>query len=198
MIEKVVLLTGGGAGVGLALAERLGRRGFRVLVAEQLAGDPVASVRAQGRLDLLVHAAEERGEAVADDLDVALASHMLERNVLAPIALTRALWPDLVAARGGVITVSSALGTYAQPGAAAYAASKHALTAWSRTLRISGLRDGVGVLTVNPGATTPPGRCADTALRALERRRAELWCEPADRLRAAAQSIAPGLFARHA
>jgi hypothetical protein len=41
------------------------------------------------------------------------------------------------------------------------------------------------------------GRCADDALRGLDRGRAEVWSHPAFRLIAVAQSLAPGFFARH-
>jgi uncharacterized protein len=118
---------------------------------------------------------------------------------------------------GRVLNVSSGLGTYVHPGSAGYAASKHAVTAWSRVLRVQGLREGVGVLTLNPGPVVTDqfrhegraarrfaryllidaGRCADDALRALDRGRAEIWSHPAFRLLAAAQALAPGLFARH-
>ena len=40
-------------------------------------------------------------------------------------------------------------------------------------------------------------RCADDALRALDRGRGEIWSHPAYRLIASAQSIAPGFFARY-
>ncbi len=144
-------------------------------------------------------------------------ARVLEVNFLAQIGLTRALWGRLVETRGGVINVSSGLGTFVRSDSAAYAASKHALTAWSRVLRIQGLRQGVQVLTLNPGPVTTaqfthevmaatrlgryllidPARCADDALRGFDRGRAEVWSHPAYRFVAAAQSLAPGLFARH-
>jgi short-subunit dehydrogenase len=240
--RPVALVTGGSSGIGLALAQRLAARGMTVLLAARgaerleqaaagIAGSQalvadiaeaadrerlVEAVRRQGRLDLLVNNAGIGGGTTAVDIDVARASRVLEVNFLAYVGLTRALWPDLVAARGRVLNVSSGLGTYAHPGSAAYAASKHAVTAWSRVLRIQGLREGVGVLTLNPGPVVTDqfrhealaarrvarhlligaDRCADDALRALDRGRAEIWSHPAFRLIAAAQSIAPGLFAR--
>jgi short-subunit dehydrogenase len=240
--RPVALVTGGSSGIGLALAERLAERGMTVLLAargeERLqeaaarvpGSDPlpadvsepadrellIAAVRRHGRLDLLVNNAGVGGGTTAVDIDVARASRVLEVNFLAHVALTRALWVSLLASGGAIVNVSSALGTYANPGSAAYSSSKHALTAWSRALRIQGLRQGVRVLTLNPGPVSTAqfphaemarrrlarhllidaGRCADDALRGLDRNRAEVWSHPAYRLLASAQAIAPGLFAR--
>lgn len=241
--RPVALVTGGSSGIGLALAERLVARGMLVLLAargeERLAravaalpgseaivadvSEPadrarlVDAVRRHGRLDLLVNNAGIGGGTTAVDIDVARASHVLEVNFLAYVGLTRSLWPDLVAAQGRVLNVSSGLGTYVHPGSAGYAASKHAVTGWSRVLRVQGLREGVRVLTLNPGPVVTDqfrheqlatrrfarrllidaDRCADDALRGLDHGRAEVWSHPAFRLIAAAQSLAPGLFARH-
>jgi short-subunit dehydrogenase len=241
-VRPVALVTGGSSGIGLALAERLAGRDMTVLLAARgaerleraaaalpggvaIVADVsdetgrdrlVQAVRRHGRLDLLVNNAGIGGGTTAVDIDVERAARVLEVNFLAYVALTRALWGELVATRGRVLNVSSALGTYVHPGSAGYAASKHAVTAWSRVLRIQGLREGVGVLTLHPGPVVTgqfrheelqqrrfarhllvdAGRCADDALRALDRGRAEAWCHPAFRLFAVAQSLAPGLFAR--
>lgn len=243
MTRPVALVTGGSSGIGLALAARLAERGMTVLLtargeqrlreaaariprSEAIAADVsqpdgrarlVEAVRRHGRLDLLVNNAGIAGEATAIDIDVARASRVLEVNFLAYVGLTRALWDDLRAAQGGVINVSSGLGTFVHPDSAAYGASKHAVTGWSRALRVQGLREGVRVLTLHPGPVSTVqftheamaarrfarrflievDRCADDALRGYDRNRAELWTHPAYRLVAAAQSIAPGLFARY-
>lgn len=243
MSGAVALVTGGSSGIGLALADRLADRGMTVLLAargeERLgravsrlpraeaivadvadAGDRariVAAVRRHGRLDLLVNNAGTGGGTTAIDIDVPRAARVLEVNFLAYVGLTRALWGDLVASRGSVLNVSSGLGTYTHPGSAGYAASKHAVTGWSRALRVQGLREGVRVLTLNPGPVVTDqfrheglagrrfarhllidaDRCAGDALRGLDRGRGEVWSHPAFRLIAAAQSLAPGFFSRH-
>ena len=89
-----------------------------------------AVVRAAGRLDLLVNNASELGPSPLP----ALARHPLgdlERvyqvNVLAPLALTQQLLPELVAASGVVVNVSSDAAVEAYPGWGGYGSSKAAL-----------------------------------------------------------------------
>jgi len=65
--------------------------------------------------------------------------------------LTRHLVPHLKAQGGLVVNISSLQGRIAIPHRAAYAASKHALQAWSDSLRAELACQGVGVLVVSPG-----------------------------------------------
>ncbi len=176
--RPVALVTGGSSGIGLALAERLAGRGMTVLLAargrapgcrRRSSACPESSAdggghrravrprpaRRGGTAALAARSARQQrrsgGGATAIDIDMARASRVLEINFLAHVGLTRALWDDLRrdprARRERVV----GLGTYVHPRSAAYAASKHALTGWSRALRIKGLREGVHVLTLNPG-----------------------------------------------
>jgi len=65
--------------------------------------------------------------------------------------LTRHLVPHLKAQGGLVVNISSLQGRIAIPHRAAYAASKHALQAWSDSLRAELACQGVDVLVVSPG-----------------------------------------------
>ena len=111
----------------------------RVTTVETVAGsvtDPAhraelaAAVRFHGPLDLLVHNASELGgspQPALADLDPHTLRTVLETNVVAPLALTRELLPELVTARGTVLAVSSDAAMEHYEGWGAYGASKAAL-----------------------------------------------------------------------
>jgi len=88
------------------------------------------AVRRHGHLDLLVHNASELGgspQPSLTDLESQTFHAVLETNVVAPAALTRELLPDLTAARGTVLAVSSDAAVEHYEGWGAYGASKAAL-----------------------------------------------------------------------
>src|SRR6478752_6464665 len=89
-----------------------------------------AAVRFHGPLDLLVHNASELGgspQPRLGDLDPQTFETVLQTNVVAPAALTRQLLPDLVAAHGTVLAISSDAAVEHYEGWGAYGASKAAL-----------------------------------------------------------------------
>jgi NAD(P)-dependent dehydrogenase (short-subunit alcohol dehydrogenase family) len=89
-----------------------------------------AAVRRLGPLDLLVHNASELGgspQPHLDQLEAHTLRSVLETNLVAPAALTRELMPDLVAARGTVLAISSDAAVEHYGGWGAYGASKAAL-----------------------------------------------------------------------
>ncbi|WP_460849336.1 SDR family oxidoreductase [Nocardioides ultimimeridianus] len=81
---------------------------------------------------------------------------LLETNVLGQVAVTQAVLPQLRAARGRIVFISSLSGAVALPFLGAYAASKHAVEAigdsWRRELRPHGIR----VALVQPGNIATP------------------------------------------
>ena len=89
-----------------------------------------AAVRFHGPLDLLVHNASALGgspQPRLGDLDPQTFETVLQTNVVAPAALTRELLPDLVAAHGTVLAISSDAAVEHYEGWGAYGASKAAL-----------------------------------------------------------------------
>jgi NAD(P)-dependent dehydrogenase (short-subunit alcohol dehydrogenase family) len=93
-----------------------------------------AAVATLGRLDLLVHNASALTGSDRPRGLPALADHQVEEleriyavNVLAPLALTQLLLPQLHATRGTVIAVSSDAAVEAYPGWGGYGSSKAAL-----------------------------------------------------------------------
>jgi len=79
---------------------------------------------------------------------------LMRVNVLAPILLTRVLWPHLAAARGRVVLVGSIAAFVPAPRYAAYAASKAAVDGLARSLAPEcddGDAGGVRVQVIHPG-----------------------------------------------
>ncbi|MER5745802.1 SDR family NAD(P)-dependent oxidoreductase [Streptomyces sp. NPDC002225] len=78
----------------------------------------------------------------------------LRLNLLAPMLLVHRLLPELDATGGDLVVIGSLFGTRPQPGYAAYAATKHGLTGFVRSLaeeeRPSG---GCRITLISPGAT---------------------------------------------
>jgi NAD(P)-dependent dehydrogenase (short-subunit alcohol dehydrogenase family) len=78
--------------------------------------------------------------------------HQLEVNVVGQVAVTQALIPLLRQARGRVVTTGSVAGFIALPGLAPYAMSKHAMEAFSDSLRRELKPWGIQVSLLEPGA----------------------------------------------
>jgi NAD(P)-dependent dehydrogenase (short-subunit alcohol dehydrogenase family) len=97
----------------------------------------VAEVRALGRLDLLVNNASTLGQTPLPplaELDLDAFDDTWLTNVVAPLALTQALVPLLVASHGVVVSISSDAAVEHYPGWGAYGATKAALDHVTLTL----------------------------------------------------------------
>jgi NAD(P)-dependent dehydrogenase (short-subunit alcohol dehydrogenase family) len=183
---RTALVTGASRGIGAATARALDRAGARValvsrdldaltIVASELQHDPVILVadlaNAQAATDVAAHALSEMGHvdvlvnnaAVAarlatEDLKADLIDSLLAVNVRAPLLLISALIPSMQQRGAGSIinlsSISSLLGT---PRRSAYAASKGALDAATRSLAMELGPLGIRVNAVAPGVV-------DTAL----------------------------------
>ena len=183
---RTALVTGASRGIGAAVALALDAAGARVAVsarsaadlesvAATLTHDPVvlpadladanaptaladAAIAALGHVDVLVNNAATAARLDIVDTDAALIDEMLAVNVRAPLLLVAALVPAMIErGRGSIINLSSVSGVVGTPRRAAYAASKGALDAATRSLAIELGPRGIRVNAVAPGVV-------DTAL----------------------------------
>jgi short-subunit dehydrogenase len=106
-----------------------------------------------GRVDALVNNAgvggRLKGLAQLEQQEIA---ELLAVNLTAPIALTRALLPQMLARRSGaIIFIGSVAGRIALPTSSIYSASKFGLRGFAHALRRDVGRHGIGVTLVAPG-----------------------------------------------
>lgn len=182
---KTVLVTGGGRGIGRAVAARLVADGFAVVVADRDADGPAGcrSVRAdvadeaavaglmggiaaaEGRLDALVCNAGFGVTKPLAQLSLAEWSSVLTTNLTSTFLLARAGEAMLRAAKGAIVTIASTRAHQSEPDSEAYAASKGGLVALTHALAASFSGD-VRVNCISPGwilTKGPPPSAADDA-----------------------------------
>ena len=113
---------------------------------------------------------------------------MFHVNVMGAVHLTRAVLPDMLAAGGGlIINVSSRMAIDPHPTTTAYAASKAALHAFSKSLAMEVKDRGIKVTFLAPGGTktniaTPkhegylePSAIADAIVYIVENKAKNVW-----------------------
>jgi 3-oxoacyl-[acyl-carrier protein] reductase len=140
-----------------AEVERVGGRAL-VLVADladaaALLGLVAQAVAVFGRVDVLVNAAGTDVPAPVAELAVQDWDRVLAVNLRAPFVLAKAVFTHMQAAGGGtIVNVSSVAGKRGWAGAAAYCASKFALTGLTQVLAAEGRPHGIRACVVYPGA----------------------------------------------
>jgi NAD(P)-dependent dehydrogenase (short-subunit alcohol dehydrogenase family) len=113
-----------------------------------------AVVATHRRIDILVNAAGVFAVAPAVDLDEAAWRRVLEVNLTGVFRLTRAVGAVMLRqGRGKVITLASVSSTVANPGYAAYAASKGGVYQLTRVLGLEWARHGIQVNAIGPAFT---------------------------------------------
>jgi dehydrogenase/reductase SDR family protein 7B len=109
--------------------------------------------RQGGRIDGLVNNAGISQRSLATETVFEVYQTLVDVDLLAPIALTQALLPRLVASGGGnIIAISSVAGLVGVPLRSAYCAAKHGLIGYHDALRAETANLGLEVLVVAPGS----------------------------------------------
>jgi 2-hydroxycyclohexanecarboxyl-CoA dehydrogenase len=179
---RVALVTGGGRGIGRAIALRLAADGLAVAVAARsrdqvddtaraapgralpllldvtdaasIAAAVERTVRELGSVDVLVNNAGIAESAPFAKTEPDFWDRHFDVNVRGPYLLTRAVLPGMLERRWGrVINVASLAGLFGSPYVTAYTASKHALVGFTRALATEVSGKGVTVNALCPGFT---------------------------------------------
>ncbi|RZS80015.1 short-subunit dehydrogenase [Motilibacter rhizosphaerae] len=177
---RVVLVTGGTAGIGRATAKLLHRKGATVVVcgrhegrlqetvaelpgthgirADTTVPEDRASLLAEvlerhGRLDALVLNAGQGWAGLVEDMPAEDVERVIAVNLTATVQLARAALPALLADGGGDLVVMSSIAAWSQvPPLTVYCATKAGVQGFARGLRREVSGRGVRVHTVNPVA----------------------------------------------
>lgn len=173
--------------------------------------------REWGGLDLLINLAGVLDFCRYQDEDPGMLARLLKVNLEAPLQLTRAVLPGMVArGHGRIVNVGSMFGSIGFPLFAAYCASKFALRGFSQALRRELAGTGVGVTYVSPRAVRtplnppvvhamaerglmqmdPPEPVALAIVRAIERDRKEAYLGFPESIFARINGIFPGIVDR--
>ncbi|KAK7491504.1 hypothetical protein BaRGS_00017333 [Batillaria attramentaria] len=96
---------------------------------------------------------------------------VMDVNLFGAVNITKSLLPLVRQAKGRIVNVSSLLGRMTMEGTGAYSMSKHALVAYTDTLRQEMTKWGVHVAIIEPAAF----RTGNTQEQVLRQRQEEIW-----------------------
>lgn len=174
MKDRVALITGGGRGIGEAIARRFASEGARIFITSRTPKDLErvaletganfdlcdvtqpkeigALVRKIGPVDILVNNAGVAESAPFVRTDLETWRRIMDTNVTSAFLFCKAIVPGMIDRKyGRIINIASIAGKRGAPYITAYAASKHAMLGLSSSLAMELKDDGIMVNSICPG-----------------------------------------------
>lgn len=167
-----------------------------------------------GRIDILVNNAGLETEGAYLDLSWEEIQKTIEVNLLAPMAITYHVLPQMLQrSEGHIVNIASVAAKIGSPYAATYSGTKAGLVEWTRALRLELEGSGVYFSTILPGyinevgmfakfnlkspdllGSTSPKKVADAVVKAIEKEKLEIFLNSSPaRIVSVACEISPAL-----
>jgi NAD(P)-dependent dehydrogenase (short-subunit alcohol dehydrogenase family) len=180
---SAIVVTGAAKGIGRAVAELLSAEGHPLVLVDvdaegvaEVAGTlpspnrtVVGSVAEAGTADAAATAAAALGgcrglshNAGIQRYGTALSTpretwdEVIAVNLTSAYLMSHALLPQIVAARGALVFMSSVQGLATQAGVAAYSTAKHGLNGLAKSIAVDFAADGVRANAIAPGSVDTP------------------------------------------
>lgn len=179
--DQTCWITGASSGIGAAFARQLAKQGANLILSGRNQS-ALAEVNAQcggsalllpfevtdyaalpalvesalghtGRIDMLINNAGISQRSLAVETDFSVYEKLVAVDLLAPIALTQAVLPHMVAQGSGrIVMISSVAGKVGSPMRTGYSAAKHGLVGYADALRVETTGLGLQVHVIAPGS----------------------------------------------
>jgi 2-keto-3-deoxy-L-fuconate dehydrogenase len=205
------VVTGGGSGIGLAVARLLASQGARVAVLDLSPGDEFIGLKADVTDDASVRLAVEEAAERLGGIDILVNNagigaigtvadnsdeqwhRVFDVNVVGMVRVTRAALPHLRrSGQAAIVNTCSVAATAGLPARALYSATKGAVLSLTLAMAADHISEGIRVNCVNPGTADTPwiGRLLDQADDPAAERAALEARQPMGRLVSAAEVAA--------
>jgi 3-oxoacyl-[acyl-carrier protein] reductase len=181
--NKIAIVTGGGGGIGGAIAARFALEGAKLAVADidaAAAKARVAKLRDKGaegivvtadvtdkksvhamvgaaldrwgRIDILVNVAGGADRKPVIDMTAADWDHIVDMNLKSAFLCSQAVLPAMIGQKyGKIVNISSIYGFTGNATRSSYAAAKAGVAAFTKSLALEVVHDGINVNAVAPG-----------------------------------------------
>jgi NAD(P)-dependent dehydrogenase (short-subunit alcohol dehydrogenase family) len=186
--NKIAVVTGGGGGIGGAIARRFAREGAKLAVADrdpETAKAVASELTAQGteaiaivadvtkkpsvhemmqatlarwgRIDILVNVAGGAERKPVVEMTAADWDYVVDMNLKSAFLCSQAALPAMFKQNyGKIVNISSIYGFTGNATRSSYAAAKAGVAAFTKSLALEVVNDGINVNAVAPGRVTTP------------------------------------------